>query len=451
MDRPENSSGNSRDQEQVLGVLHRRGLVSADELMAVLGKSQPTVSRLLAGLAGQVIAVGQARARRYGLPRPMRGQGARQPLWWTNEQGEQVPLGLLTFLAGGLVHVESQSIQIRPTKELPWFLTPLRAQGFLGRLHAHRLADAGVGGDPEQWDLESTLFSALHLHDAPGAITLGEAPHPPAAPRLPALDAGLPAELDRLAQDLAGAQAAGSSAGGEQPKFLALLEGGQHVLVKFTPPRASPFGERWHDLLWAEWLAGCVLRDHGFDVALAGLVQSARRSYLVSQRFDRVGVTGRRHVLAIGDVHKAFVAGAYSHWAATAADLQRQGRLSSGDAQRVAHLLGFGRLIGNTDMHSGNLGLMVERNDLAKGRFRLAPVYDMLPMRWKPNPEMGGAADYTPFEPLHSPMTQPALPAARDYWQRLAGLGPVSRGLRAVASAMAAKMAAAMAQHPPAA
>ena len=439
-----NTPLNSQDQERVLGVLHSRGLASAQELMHALGKSQPTVSRLLSSLSGQVLAMGHARARRYGLPRPIRGQNARQPLWWTDEQGAQSPLGMLTFLASGLLYVESPSIQLQPAKELPWFLAPLRAQGFLGRLHARRLVHAGMGADPELWDLESTLYSASHLHDAPGAITLGEAARSRVVARLPAPDAGLAAELDRLAQDVAGTLPAGSSAGGEQPKFLAVLHGGQHVLVKFTPPRPSPFGDRWHDLLWAEWLTGRVLADHGFEVARAGMVQSARRTYLVSQRFDRTGIagaTGRRHVLAIGDAHRAFVADAYSHWAATAAELQRQRRLPEGDAQRAAALLGFGRLIGNTDMHSGNLGLMVGLDGLAKGRFQLAPVYDMLPMRWKPNPETGGAADYTPFEPERSPMTQPSLAAARDYWQRLAGLDTVSARLRAVAAEMARRVA----------
>ena len=145
-------------------------------------------------------------------------------------------------------------------------------------------------------------------------------------------------------------------------------------------------------------------------------------------------------MLAIGDVHRAFVADAYSHWAATAAELLRQGRLPEGDTQRAAALLGFGRLIGNTDMHSANLGLMVGLDGLAKGRFRLAPVYDMLPMRWKPNPKTGGAADHTLFEPQRSPMTQPSLAAARDYWQRLAGLDTVSARLRALAAEMARRL-----------
>jgi len=436
----------SPDQERILGVLHSRGLVSADELQAALGKSQPTLSRLLTSLGGEVLALGSARARRYGLPQPIRGRRARQRLWWTDEQGVQHELGWLTLLAGGLVHVESIFIQHSPARALPWFIMPLRTQGFLGRLHARRLQVSGVGEDPEQWDLQSTLFAALHLDDAPGAVTLGDVIAHAAPPRLPAGRAGLPVvpdALDVLAHDVAATLPAGSSAGGEQPKFLAVLADGRHVLVKFTPPRGSPFGERWHDLLWAEWLAGQVLAAHGVEVARAHVVQSARRTYLVSERFDRIGPTGRRHVLAIADVHPAFVAGAYTHWAATAAELARQRRIAALDAQRVAALLGFGRLIGNTDMHGGNLGLTVALADLAKGRFGLAPVYDMLPMRWKPNPEMGGAADYTPFEPEISPMTRPAWVPAQAFWAQLAGLDQVSAGMRALAAKMASRLAAA--------
>ena len=64
-------------------------------------------------------------------------------------------------------------------------------------------------------------------------------------------------------------------------------------------------------------------------------------------------------------------------------------------------ILMFGRLIGNSDMHSGNAGLFVKGESLQEmlqGKFSLAPVYDMLPMRWKPDAMMG-VFGYEPFEP----------------------------------------------------
>ena len=51
---------------------------------------------------------------------------------------------------------------------------------------------------------------------------------------------------------------------------------GQAVLVKFSPPRGTPFAERWHDLLHAEALALQVLRDHGATVAASQDRKSTR-------------------------------------------------------------------------------------------------------------------------------------------------------------------------------
>ena len=104
---------------------------------------------------------------------------------------------------------------------------------------------------------------------------------------------------------------AASSAGGEQPKFLTETtapDGGhQHLIVKFSPPRGTPFGERWHDLLHLEHLALAVLADNGVAVAPSRIVQSGERTYLVSERFDRVGMHGKRHVVPASAAHDAFV------------------------------------------------------------------------------------------------------------------------------------------------
>ncbi|MDZ5454962.1 HipA domain-containing protein [Azohydromonas lata] len=429
-----------KDHQQILGILASRGIATSRELQEATRKSQPTVSRLLSDLSGQVLALGRARATRYGLPKSIHGLSAQQPLFWTSEEGLTTRIGTLSLLAHDVVHVDTDRVESITTGVLPWYLAPLQAQGFLGRLLAQRLALHGVDADPQRWNVETVLFAALHLHDAPGALTLGE---PVAAQRhvpLPVDTRRLPAALDALALDVARTLPAGSSAGGEQPKFLALMEDGRHVLVKFTPPRGTPFGERWSDLLHAESLASGVLAEHGVPVASTSVVQSAARTYLLSDRFDRVGERGRRHVLPVGAAHNAFVAGSYTHWAASCEALARQRRLSEVDAARAAALLQFGRLIGNTDMHSGNLGLIVQPQDLAKGRFSLAPVYDMLPMRWRPDVLMGGACDYGPFEPDALSAASAAATPAVDFWLRLASLDVVSRALRDVAAEMARRV-----------
>jgi hypothetical protein len=428
------------DHHLILGLLSTRGIASSADLQAATGKSQPTISRLLSDLSAHVLPLGRARATRYGLPKSIHGLPAQQAISWTFEDGSTRQVGLLTFLAGDIVHVESEFGDATASGTLPWFLMPLKSEGFLGRLQARRLAAAGIGADPEGWNLEAVLFAALHVHDAAGAITLGEPRSPPLHAPLPAGGARQAAALDALASDVASTLPAGSSAGGEQPKFLALREDGCHVLVKFSPPRGTPFGERWSDLLQAEALAGRVLSDHGVPVAAATVVETAARTYLVSERFDRIGAQGRRHVVSVGAAHRAFVPDAYGHWATTCAALARQRRLPAIDAERAAALRHFGRLIGNSDMHSGNLGLFADPGNIGAGRFALAPVYDMLPMRWRPDATLGGNPDYTPFEADAASAASAAAGPARDFWSRLAAHAPASRALRGVARAMAARL-----------
>jgi len=431
----------NRDQQAALSELSARGVASSAELQAALGKSQPTVSRLLAELSLQVLALGRGRGTRYGVAHPILGQPAQQPLWWIDEAGTPRRLGTLSLLGGGhAVHVEAEAFEHTLRDRLPWYLAPLKPQGFLGRLLAQRLAPSGVGSNPDAWGLEMVLFAALHLQDAPGAIVLGE-PHAPAVHhRVPPDAKGAAAVLDGLARDVTRTLPAGSSAGGEQPKFLALLDSGEHVIVKFTPPRGTPFGERWHDLLHAEALAAEVLAAHGVPVAAGRVVETAERSYLLSPRFDRVGATGRRHAAAVGAVHDSFVAGPYGNWASTCEALVRQGRLAPPAAEQARALLEFGRLIGNSDMHAGNLSLLTDFEGLAWGRFALAPVYDMLPMRWRPDPLLGIAGDYAAFEPDLVSASGPAREPAQRFWARLADHAAVARPLRQTAAEMARRL-----------
>ncbi|HSV47965.1 MAG TPA: hypothetical protein VLJ58_19395, partial [Ramlibacter sp.] len=248
------------EHQQILGLLMARGLASSHDLQLALGKSQPTVSRLLSALSSDVLTLGRARATRYGLPKSIHGLPAQQPLWWTAEDGVARRIGTLSLLATELVHIDSEFVAGTAKASLPWYLAPLQAQGFLGRLLAQRLANSGVDPNPERWSLETQLFGALHLHDAPGAMTVGDpAAEPTKHPAIPVDPKAMAAALDGLALDVARTLPAGSSAAGEQPKFLALLEDGRHILVKFAPPRNTPFGARWSDLLRAEALASGVL------------------------------------------------------------------------------------------------------------------------------------------------------------------------------------------------
>jgi hypothetical protein len=426
------------DHLTILGALHTNGLCTAKELQAATGKSQATVSRLLAELSGEVLPLGQGRARSYGLGLPIRGLPAQQPLYLVDENGRYHQHGQLSLLSGGSLHTTLGGHSWVTRNTLPWALAPLRAQGFLGRLLAQRLLAADMPSDPERWALGSVLYAALHTPDAPGALILGEPSAPPQAARLP--DArtqpdALAAELDRRSADVASTLPAGSSAGGEQPKFLAQLADGSHVLVKFTPPRGTPFGERWHELLQAEALALATLQAHGTPCADTWLLHSPTRTYLLSRRFDRIGAHGRRHVVAIGAVHESLLSDSYQHWAHSGQQLCSRQQLSLADARQIETTLHFGRLIGNTDMHSGNLSLFVDPGTWKRPRFSVAPIYDMLPMRWRPDAAMG-APDYSAFDPHPLSMQSPARALAHAFWRALADDARFSQTMREVAETM---------------
>jgi HipA-like C-terminal domain len=420
-------------QDAVMARLTQRGWAGSGELQVALGKSQATVSRVLAALAPRLLVLGAGRRTRYALPQPIGGRPAQQPLHWVHEDGRIEHWGTLSFIAGGRVHVAAQGVDLHGTGALPWLLAPLRGEGFIGRLQAQRLAPLGLDRDPARWSLEHQLLAALHGGDAPGALVLGEPSFAPAAPEV---------DFDTLAHDVAALLPAGSSAGGEQAKFLTRgTHDGAPILVKFSPPRGTPFGERWHDLLHAEALALEVLAAHGVPVAEARVQQTARRTYLVSTRFDRIGAAGRRHAVPLWAAHEAFVAGPRQHWAATCDALAAQRRLPAEAAAQARALLHFGRLIGNTDMHFGNLSLFVTPADAPRGRFTLAPVYDMLPMRWRPDPATG-ALDLAPFTPEPIDLQSMARPVAAAFWERAVSQAALSAGFRALAREMRARVRA---------
>lgn len=170
----------------------------------------------------------------------------------------------------------------------------------------------------------------------------------------------------------------GSSAGGEQPKFCTYTERG-HVLVKFSAPDENPVSERWRDLLLAEHLALSVL---GIDTEVFDF---GIQRFLEVPRFDRVGQFGRLGVFSLRALEAEFVGDASATWPSLVSRLVADGHVHADAVAGSAVLWAFGTLIGNTDMHAGNLSF-VSRH----GRpYQLAPAYDVLPMGFAPR--SGGA------------------------------------------------------------
>jgi len=411
--------------DALLAALRLRRVATARALGEALGVSQPTISRLLAAAGQQVSGIGQARSRRYAAVREVRGLGSRWPLFRIDERGQPQAFGQLLALHGDGCQLTAAQPPPWLRGEfadglfpgLPWFLDDMRPQGFLGRAFAQRHArELGLRDDILTWNADDVLVALLrHGDDGPGQFVLGEAALEQALRRQPLpLAARMRARhYGALADATLAGERVGSSAAGEQPKFTACVEQAdgalRQVIVKFSEPVAgNPVGQRWADLLICEHLASEVLREHGQPSARTELVTSGGRLCLESTRFDRLGAHGRRGVVSLAawsDAHD----GVRDDWASAAGRMRRDGWLTAAAAAQVQQLGWFGRMIGNTDMHFGNLGFFLD--DALP--LQLAPSYDMLPMLYRP--AANGSIAPRNYQP------PPPSPAALAHWQQAAG------------------------------
>lgn len=436
--------------------LLRRGPLTAAELAAAMGLSQPTVSRALAGLGTRLIRIGRARSTRYALSRPLGRAGSDWPLHRITPDGQPDRLGRLHVVHGGWFLQSERPLPLYQHSEfsdglypdLPWFLDDLRPQGFLGRAFAHRhAAELEAPPDVLLWQPEDVVTALLRRgSDLPGDLVLGEHALEQALLHtvLDNLDTLIaPGECARAypqrARQAEAGEAPGSSAGGEQPKFTAELElptgERQSVIVKFArhdPENAT--ARRWANLLACEHLAGQVLSERGIEAAPTELIDSDGWRFLQSTRFDRTAQRGRRGMVSLLALDAAYTGSDPGNWPVAAAALQREGLIGDDDAERIRRLHLFGRFIGNTDMHFGNLSFLCQPDRL---RVELAPVYDMLPMHYRPG--AGGAVHERPYL-LPVPVGAMdswrwAGEAALVLWQRAAAderIGPAFRGVAAV-------------------
>jgi hypothetical protein len=233
----------------------------------------------------------------------------------------------------------------------------------------------------------------------------------------PAPLACAPKDYPHLAKQALSADASWSSAGGEQPKFCALSPAG-HLLVKFSAAEASPVSTRWRDLLLAEHLALETLQAAGVAAARSRLQDVGTQRFLELERFDRVGLHGRRALVSLAALDGEFVGQAAAPWPVITAKLARLGVITPEAHAGAALLFAFGTLIGNTDMHAGNVSFVSDSGP----PYALSPAYDMLPMAFSPT-SGGVLRDSLGAAHLHSAVDgatwRSALALARAYLLRL--------------------------------
>jgi hypothetical protein len=228
-------------------------------------------------------------------------------------------------------------------------------------------------------------------------------------------------DYPRLAEAAAAGEPAGSSAGGERPKFGAYVNG-RHSIVKFVP-RGDPFAQRWEDLLRLEALALDVLREDGVAASEAELVETPTYRFLEIARFDRVGERGRRAMISLAAVHQDPTVS----WARAANTLRALRVLSNEDSRRLQLYDAFARMIANEDRHHHNIALLPEGDDVSEATtappagYRLAPAFDQLPTLYAPTSD-GQLRDRGFVPPTPTADTWEvwgrAATMARTFWRR---------------------------------
>lgn len=359
----------------------------AKKLRQLLGGISPaTLSRLTKQAGAKIVCFGQARASAYARPRDLRGIGQQQPVYRIDEQGNAHPAGTLWVLCGGYWWAGCGWVACNYSS-LPWFIYDLKPDGFVGRAFANRFGiDLGLPERLSAWRDDDILVAlARRGDDTIGDVIIGDESLARylVASRLETPETSH-ADYPRLAEEALAGDPVGSSAGGEQPKFSVLTgREASHVkvLVKFSPLLSTTAGQRWSDLLVCEHIALSIVREMGISAASTTIHTVGNRVFLEVERFDRCGKSGRKPVNSLTVVDAEF-AGAGSNWTAAGQKLCALKHLSPEDAGNLARLDLFGSLIGNTDRHHGNISLIPVNEE--RTRFKLAPVYDMLPMYYRP-------------------------------------------------------------------
>lgn len=418
---------------------------SASELRQRLAISQASFSRLIAK-EDQVIQFGKARATRYALKRPIREMD-KIPLWRVDEAGKAHKFAdIYPCWPQGSCLVVGPGGDEEWFDGLPWYLTDLRPQGFLGRAWGRRLAARlHLAEDIRLWQEEEILY-ALTIFDGDytGGWLVGNENYrrwiEADAPQAITVDEKI-ASYTRLAHDALAGEIVGSSAGGEQPKFTCYAQtsqGDAHVIVKFTVPQKTAIAQRWGDLLLAESIALRLLRETGIAACEATTLFSPEgQVYLEAKRFDCVGIAGRRPIISLEALQSEYVSSP-GIWPDAMRHLLDQKLIAEETLARCEKIWAFGRLIANSDMHAGNLSFY-----LTDAPFEMTPVYDMLPMAFAPNSAgmMRNEAVELKFDFTVSPAAwRFAIPLATTFWQTLATDKRISPDLRAIAGEMPAKI-----------
>ncbi len=417
--------------------LRLSGPLSSPELCRALKLSQPQLSRYLAQLTPmEVEVVRQGRTRLYYLRRQVEGIGIEVPVHSVDITGAVSKLGTLSpvYPRGMLWRAEGQQ-NSDWSSDLPYFLQDLRPSGFLGRMIPRQLPEWNFPNDVRLWSADVVLRYLVNFgHDQVGNLIVGEVALRKYLEQLRTKPAKRTSDIEHfesLAEEVLVYGIPGSSAAGEHPKFLTSRPSdGKEVLVKFAPIGNAATALRRQDLLVCENIALDVYSEFNSQPRLSRIVRGTANLFFEIQRFDRHLPRGRSGLITLASLDNEFL-GSGQSWSKA---IQTPGAALTLENKVVDEIFlreFFGSLIGNSDMHSGNLSFYFENQEV-RG---LAPLYDMLPMRYAPYQDH---LLNTPIEglvpvPERIEVWDKAYAMAENFWSRTSQSTLISNGFRTIA------------------
>jgi HipA-like C-terminal domain len=385
------------------------GVQRSGDLIEALGISRGTLLYAYEREARHVLRLGRARATRYAARQNLPGLDTDEfPVFRVDEAGNIRPDGqLVTLAATESVWLPEETV----IDGLPPEMHDVAPKGFLGRSYARHHADLGLPEDVTNWSDNHILIALTRRgEDLPGNLVIGRE----SFDRFQQLqhEVHTPDDFPRLSADAIAGEHVGSSAGGEQPKFTAFVDG-QHRIVKFATD-ATDNARRWRDLLALEHVALETLRDAGIDAATTELVDLDGLRCLIVDRFDRIGEIGRRAVVTLAAASERV----YGTWTDSAEEMHRRDGLGAGSLRQIALLDAYGALIANSDRHHYNVSMFPTQNG-----YDVAPAFDQLPMAYAP-PASGNLINAAISRPRAAVNTLDVWDEARgladDFWHRAA-------------------------------
>ena len=410
--------------------------VTSVDVMRKFNTSKPSAIKMLNYL--EAIAIGKSVSRFYILPIKVKDIGSQWNIYQVDEEANIAKIGVLHNTSDGFYFDADypsffgNEFDKKIFPGIPWFLNEHRPQGYVGRNIVYNLSkSSGISNDLKSWDDKDIINYAVHFgNDLSGALIVGDDAK---EIFLQGRDVDIEESARKKMYPIFAREAIAngvprSSAAGEQPKFCALIKSTdntyRNVIVKFTGEMNNDINRRWADLLVCEYIALQVLGKYGFPVAKAELIQSENRMFLEYDRIDRVGRYGRRMTSSLTGIDSAFIGVGDGPWAEAMRKASEY--FDADEIEMVERIYNFGFAIGNTDMHFGNISFYLPR----ELPFKLAPIYDMLPMHYAPLSD-----NSLRFEALKSiPPTKESKELAKEFWEAVKKHTKVSDSFKKIAS-----------------